>query len=135
MTRREITCPRCHQLNVRYSGASGWLRNPLWSSYCTACQTHLASGTRNISDRAVGLTSWGVIYGMHLFVGAGVGVLVVALLVLIWPAILTLPAAVRVAPVLAGTILGGVIAERARRRGALLASKRGKSRGVLPQRR
>ena len=126
MERREITCPRCRQLNVRYSGASGWLRNPLWSSYCTACQTHLETGARNISDRAAGLMSWGAIYGMHLFVGAGGGVLVLALLIVIWPAILTRPVAMRVAPVLAGAVLGVVTAERARRRGALLASKRGK---------
>ena len=126
MERREITCPRCRQLNIRYSGASGWLRNPLWSSYCTACQTHLESGARNTSDRVAGLMSWGAIYGMHLFVGAGGGVLALALVVVIWPAILTLPVTIRVAPVLAGMVLGGVAAERARRRGALLASKRGK---------
>ena len=125
MTRREITCQRCGQVNIRYSGASAWLRNPLWSSYCTACQTHFESGARTGSDRVVGLVSWATIYGMHLFVGAGGGVLVLALLAVIWPPILTMPVAVRVAPILAGTILGGVAAERARRRGALLASTRG----------
>ena len=126
--RREITCRRRGQVNVRYSGASGWLLNPLWSSYCTACQTHLQSGVRTPIDRIRGLTSWSMIYGMHLFVGAGGGVLVAALLIIIWPPLLTLPAAVRAAPILAGAILGGVTDERARRRGTLLTSRRADSK-------
>jgi hypothetical protein len=76
----------------------------------------------------MGLMSWSTIYGVHLFVGAGGGVLVVALLVVIWPRILTQPVAVRVAPILAGAVIGGVSAERARRRRALLASRRGDSK-------
>ena len=120
MGRLEITCPQCHQLNVRYTGWAA-LFNPRRPRYCTLCETELATGRRHALDMLLAVPRWVCVYLCHIVIGAVLPGIVAAL---VWPSILDQPLYVRVVPLLCGALAGLALAERSRRAGTLLSRPR-----------
>src|SRR2546426_12785173 len=116
MGRFEITCQKCHQLNVRYSGWAALL-NPRWPRECTVCRAELVTGSRTSLDKVHGTLMWAALYLLHMLVGVGLLTLATAL---VWPTLINQPVYVRVAPMLCGAMAGLFLAELSRRGGTLL---------------
>ena len=114
MRRSETVCPRCHQVNVRYSGWASWILNPRWSEDCALCGANLSTGRRTLVDSAAGVILRAGVYLGHAVVG--VGIFAVGSMIL-WPELLDQPAWVRVVPVALGATVGIGLAEWARRKG------------------
>jgi hypothetical protein len=64
---------------------------------------------------------WAAVYFLHAFVAAGLFTIGAAVL---WPALVNQPASVRMLPMLAGIVVGLLLAERSRRAGSLLTKRR-----------
>ena len=122
MGRAELVCPRCHQVNVRYDGIVGAIVRPRGSSTCCQlCQADLVTGDRDWFDAFVGAFMFAAVYLIHAMVGLmAIGVPVVILLYLRWPTVVEDHAIVRIVPLLLGTGLGALLAERSRRQRTLL---------------
>ncbi len=121
MGREERSCPRCGQVNIRYGGWTGHVRNPKSPHLCTVCGADLSTGERDVVGRARGAVMWSLIYLLHAAVGGA------ALLVgsgLLWPEIINQETIVRWAPMMLGALVGLGLADRSRRSGRLLARTR-----------
>src|SRR4051812_42663610 len=80
MARQEHRCPRCGQLNARYTGLVGALYNPRFASECGACHADLKTGRRDPLTAIFGWLTLDALYLVHAMVGAGL-VMVVAFFV------------------------------------------------------
>lgn len=118
MTRAEYVCRKCRQVNVRHSGWTGVLINPLWPATCTLCGTNLQTGNRIFSDFVRGMLTWAAVYFLHAAVGVGVLTVGAALL---WPNVINEASRARYVPMAVGLGLGLAMAEYSRRTGTLLA--------------
>jgi hypothetical protein len=120
MARSEVTCTRCHQVNVRHSGWAGFFLNPRWAWTCTLCGTPLDGSPRGRVDEVRSWFMWSTAYLGHALAGLGLAVL----LSLLWPGLINQPLAVRLAPMALGVVLGLMLAERSRRAGTLLGRRK-----------
>jgi hypothetical protein len=117
MKRTETVCPRCRQVNARYSGAFGPLLNPPRPRQCAICSSDLLTGQRDAVDVFGAVIMWTSVYVVHAAAGAGAFMLAFFFLC---PGFIDWHIALRTAPFLLGAAVGVHLAERSRRRGELL---------------
>ncbi len=128
MTKQEIICPRCQQINTRSSGShlEQMLTNPKYPELCTICQTDLKSGERLWILLPIAWTMWFAYYMMYVIHYTSIFFLFSFPIVIITFAIPKLQwmyylILIAVFPVM---FIGIWKAEKARRRGELLLNKR-----------
>ncbi len=128
MERTEITCPYCHQVNIRYGGWAARIMNPRRNpNLCSMCGTDLFSAPHGGPNVLYAPLMYFAVYVLHGLIGFIIGFLlpvVFAAMVREWLpktviqalAVIAWPAAV------CGAAIGVWRAERARRAGTLIAS-------------
>jgi len=123
MARIEIVCPNCRQINRRGTDFVGRLLDPRQPKLCTLCGTNLRTGKRDAGGLALGAMGWMATYFLNAFVGAGGFLLLFIGTLLAWPDFFeTHPGwsqVLGITPMIAGALVGLVLAERARRKGEL----------------
>jgi|WetSurMetagenome_2_1015567.scaffolds.fasta_scaffold563910_2 hypothetical protein len=123
MTQREIICPHCKQINRRGTDFVGRLLDPRLPQLCTLCGTNLRTGMRDAGGVALGAIGWVATYFLNAFVCAGGFFLLFMGVLLAWPEFFeTNPGWDRVLGIglmMAGVLVGLIIAEKARRHGEL----------------
>jgi hypothetical protein len=119
----EIVCPNCRQVNRRGVDLAGRLLDPRQPQLCTVCGTNLDTGTRSAGGFVLGLLGRSASYFLNALVGAGGFVLLFVGIELAWPEFFESHSGssqvMGAICVIAGILLGLVLAERARRKGEL----------------
>lgn len=123
MARIEIVCPNCRQVNRRGADFVGRLLDPRQPQLCTLCGTNLRTGKRDAGEFGLGVLGWTATYLMNAFVGAAGLALTFVGVLLAWPELFETHPGWRqflgIISLIAGAVVGLVLAERARRKGEL----------------
>lgn len=123
MVRIEIVCPKCRQVNRRGTDFVGRLLDPRQPQLCTLCGTNLRTGKRDAGGFALGVIGWTATYLLNAFVGAGGFMLLFMGILLAWPEFFAShpgwSQVLGIISMIAGALVGLVLAEHARRKGEL----------------